>query len=49
MNLVIAETGPLAVDTVGAAVMCINPKNVKHLRLAEKKGFGTCNLRQIEI
>jgi uncharacterized protein (DUF362 family) len=48
MNLVIAETDPLAVDTVGAAVMRINPKNVKHLRLAEKKGFGTCNLRQIE-
>ena len=49
MNLVIAGTDPVAVDAVGAAVMGINPKNVKHLRLAEKKGLGTCNLEQIEI
>ena len=49
MNLVIAGTDPVAVDAVGAAVMRINPKNVKHLRLAEKKGLGTCNLEQIEI
>jgi len=49
MTLVIAGTNPLAVDTVGEAVMRINPKNVKHLRFAEKKGFGTCNLRQIKI
>ncbi len=49
MNLVIAGTDPVAVDAVGAAVMGINPKKVKHLRLAEKKGLGTCNLEQIEI
>ena len=49
MNLVIAGTDPVAVDAVGAAVMGINPKNVKHLRLAERKGLGTCNLEQIEI
>lgn len=49
MNLIIAGTDPVAVDAVGAAVMGINPKNVKHLRLAERKGLGTCNLEQIEI
>ncbi|MCK5563499.1 DUF362 domain-containing protein [Candidatus Bathyarchaeota archaeon] len=49
MNLVIAGTDPIAVDAVGAAVMSITPKNVKHLRLAEKKGLGTCDLEQIEI
>lgn len=49
MNLVIAGTDPVAVDAVGAAVMSITPKNVKHLRLAEKKGLGTCDLEQIEI
>ena len=49
MNLVIAGTDPVAVDAVGAAVMGINPKNVKHLRLAEKEGLGTCDLEQIEI
>jgi len=49
MNLVIAGTDPVAVDAVGAAVMSIAPENVKHLRLAERKGLGTCDLEQIEI
>jgi uncharacterized protein (DUF362 family) len=49
MNLVIAGTDPVAVDAVGAAVMSITPENVKHLRLAEEKGLGTCDLEQIEI
>jgi uncharacterized protein (DUF362 family) len=46
---IVKGTDPVAVDAVGAAVMRINPNNVKHLRLAEKKGLGTCNLEQIEI
>jgi len=49
MNLVIAGTDPVAVDAVGAAVMGIPPVSVKHLRLAEERGLGTCNLGQIEI
>ncbi|UCE15731.1 MAG: DUF362 domain-containing protein [Candidatus Bathyarchaeota archaeon] len=49
MNLVIAGTDPVAVDAVGAAVMGVSPKNVKHLRLAEKKGIGTCDLERIKI
>lgn len=49
MNLVIAGTDPVAVDSVGAAVMMIPPDEVKHLRLAEKKGLGINNLNQIEI
>mgnify|MGYP001037248998 CR=1 FL=1 len=49
MNLVIAGTDPVAVDAVGAAVMGIPPENVRHLRLAEKKGLGTCGLDRIEI
>lgn len=49
MNLVIAGTDPVAVDSVGAAVMMMPPEDVKHLRLAEKKGLGTNNLKQIEI
>lgn len=49
MNLVIAGTDPVAVDSVGAAVMMIPPNDVKHLRLAEKKGLGKCELNQIEI
>jgi len=49
MNLVIAGTDPVAVDAVGAAVMSIPPEKVKHLRLAEERGLGTCDLKQIEM
>lgn len=49
MDLVIAGTDPVAVDAVGAAVMGIPPDSVKHLRLAEERGLGTCDLKQIEI
>jgi uncharacterized protein (DUF362 family) len=49
MNIVIAGTDPVAVDAVGAAVMGIPPESVKHLRLAEERGLGTCNLKEITI
>lgn len=49
MGLVIAGTDPVAVDAVGAAVMGIPPVSVKHLRLAERKGLGTCHLDQITV
>jgi uncharacterized protein (DUF362 family) len=49
MDLVIAGTDPVAVDAVGAAVMGIEPTEVKHLVLAEKKGLGTSNLEEITI
>jgi uncharacterized protein (DUF362 family) len=49
MNLVIAGTDPVAVDAVGAAVMGIEPTEVKHLVLAEKKGLGTCDLNHVTI
>jgi len=49
MNLVIAGTDPVAVDAVGAAVMGVSPETVKHLRYAEQKGLGTCDLDKIEV
>lgn len=49
MNLVIAGTDPVAVDAVGSAVMGISPTEVKHLLLAEKKGLGTCRLKEITV
>lgn len=49
MNLVIAGTDPVAVDSVGAAVMGVPPSDVKHLILAEKKGLGTCDLEKIIV
>jgi uncharacterized protein (DUF362 family) len=49
MNLVIAGVDPVAVDSVGAAVMGISPIEVEHLVLAEKKGLGTCRLEKINV
>lgn len=49
MNLVIAGRDPVAVDAVAAAVMGVSPGAVKHLRYAEQRGLGTCDLNQIEV
>jgi len=49
MNLVIAGADPVAVDSVGAAVMDIPPESVKHLRLAEERGLGTSRLGRIQV
>lgn len=49
MNLVIAGIDPVAVDAVGSAVMDIDPTDVRHLVLAEKKGLGTGDLKEITV
>jgi len=49
MNLVIAGLDPVAVDTVGAAVMDFNPGKVGHIILAAKKGLGVCDLSGIKV
>lgn len=49
MNLIIAGTDPVAVDAVGAAIMDIQPEDVRHLVLAERKGLGTMDLKRIDI
>jgi uncharacterized protein (DUF362 family) len=49
MNLVIAGADPVAVDSVGAAVMGMKPTDVKHLVLAAEKGLGTCRLEEITV
>ena len=49
MNLLIAGSDMVAVDTVSAAIMGINPKKVKYLQLAAKCGLGVSDLSKIEI
>jgi len=39
----------VAADTVGAKLLGRNPLSIKHLRIAQQKGFGTVDLKQIEI
>lgn len=49
LGLIIAGQDGLAVDAVCAAVMGLDPKKVKHLRLAYEKGLGNWDLSTIEI
>ena len=48
-GVIIAGKDIVAVDTVATAVMGIEPKKVKYLKLAEKKGLGISNLKKIDI
>lgn len=49
MNLVIAGLDPVAVDTIGAAVMGFKPEKAGHIILAAQKGLGVCDLNKIKI
>lgn len=49
MDLVIAGRDIVATDTVGSAVMGIEPREVKYIRLAEEQGLGNGTLEKIEI
>jgi len=49
MNLVIAGLDPVAVDTVGAAVMGFDLLTARHIALAAEKGLGICDLGRIRI
>jgi len=54
LDTLIAGTDPVATDSVVAKMMGINPRKVRHLRLAEKQGLGTTRFRiegteQVEI
>lgn len=49
MDLLIAGEDPVAVDTVGSAIMGFGLDRVKYLKFGEKKGLGIADLDQIEI
>ncbi|MDQ1279651.1 MAG: hypothetical protein QG670_913 [Thermoproteota archaeon] len=49
MDLIIAGRDMVAVDSVSAAVMGMDPRKVKYLRLAEERGLGISNLEEIEV
>jgi uncharacterized protein (DUF362 family) len=48
-NLVLAGTNAVAVDSVGAAVMGLDPSKITHLELAARRGLGTTDLDSIWI
>jgi len=49
MDLIIAGEDPVAVDTVGSAIMGYSLEKVKYLKYGKKKQLGTANLDEIEI
>jgi uncharacterized protein (DUF362 family) len=49
LGLLVAGRDGIAVDIVCAKIMGINPKEVKHLMLSQKKGLGITKDDIIEI
>jgi uncharacterized protein (DUF362 family) len=49
LGLLIAGKDGVAVDTVCARIMKFDPRNVRHLRLANQQGLGSINLENIEV
>jgi len=49
MNLIIAGTDMVATDAVGSAVMGVDPRTVRHLKLAEERGLGVASLDEITV
>lgn len=49
MNILIAGIDMVATDTVGCAVMGVDPEMVRHLKLAEERGLGIANLDEIIV
>jgi uncharacterized protein (DUF362 family)/Pyruvate/2-oxoacid:ferredoxin oxidoreductase delta subunit len=49
MDVILAGYDPVALDTVACEITGIDPKDVVHLKLAEKKELGTIDLGNIEI
>ncbi len=49
LGLVVAGKDGVAVDAVCARIMGLEPKEVKHLRLAQQQGLGTLDLEKIEV
>jgi len=49
LDLTLAGFDPIAMDTVGAKILGIDPKTIRYLKWGEEKGLGTWNLDDIEI
>jgi len=49
LDLTLAGFDPVAVDTVSAKILGLNPMSLRFLKWAEEQGLGTADLNQIEI
>ncbi|MCF7803105.1 MAG: DUF362 domain-containing protein [Candidatus Marinimicrobia bacterium] len=49
MNTIIASPDPVAADHVSARLMGLNPDDIEHITLAERRGLGTNNPEDITV
>ena len=49
LDLTLAGFDPIAIDTVGAKILGIDPETIRYLKWGEAKGLGTGNLDNIDV
>ncbi len=49
LGVLIGANDPLAADVVAAHIMGYRPEDVKHLKIASERGYGSLNVEDIEI
>lgn len=48
-NVILAGVNMVSVDSVGSAVMGLDPLTIRHVQMAAERGLGTANLDEIRI
>ncbi|MDP9151335.1 MAG: DUF362 domain-containing protein [Myxococcota bacterium] len=49
LKLILMGNNQVAFDSVCCAILGLDPRSVDHIRLAEERGFGTCDLGKIAL
>ncbi len=49
LGVLIGANDPLAADVVAAYIMGYRPEDVKHLKIASERGYGSLNLEDIDV
>ncbi|MCS7131982.1 MAG: DUF362 domain-containing protein, partial [Hadesarchaea archaeon] len=48
-GVMIFSEDPVAADAIGARILGVEPSSVRHLKLAQEMGLGTCDPEKIEV
>jgi len=48
-NMVLASADMVAADAVASAAMSLDPRKILHIKWAEDRGLGTCDLSRIKV
>ncbi len=49
MNLIYSANNPVVADSLGAELMGISPRKIKHIVIAEREGLGTIDLQKVRL